>query len=139
MHTFRNKIINRERQPCYRDKSVIQSKRRTMDNLVQRPNYKRLVSTKHCQTWHGNYLRHGRANYIDLDQGHAYLNHENNTCSMISETATPITFAVNVVRLKVNIIFYQSDFISAAVCSSVGQTRRGARSWPGELITNVGG
>ena len=35
-------------------------------------------------------------------QGHTYLNHENNKCSIVSETvqAMPITFAVKIVRLK---------------------------------------
>ena len=36
-------------------------------------------------------------------QGHTYLNHENNKCSIISGTiqAMPITFTVKIVRLKV--------------------------------------
>ena len=41
-------------------------------------------------------------------QGHTDLNHENNKCSIISETvqAIPIEFAVRIVRLKVYIIFF---------------------------------
>ena len=44
-------------------------------------------------------------------QGHTELNHENNKCSIISETveATSIRFAVKIVRLKVYTIFSQSD------------------------------
>ena len=40
---------------------------------------------------------------LTFTQGHTYLNHENNKCSIISETvqATTITFDVKVVRLKV--------------------------------------
>ena len=36
-------------------------------------------------------------------QGHTYLNHENNTCLIISETiqAMPLTCAVKIVRLNV--------------------------------------
>ena len=48
---------------------------------------------------------------LTFTQGHTYLNHENNKCSIISETvqAIPIRFAVKIVRLKVCIIFSQSD------------------------------
>ena len=44
-------------------------------------------------------------------QGHTDLNHENNQCSIISETvqAIPIKLSVKKVRLKVYIIFSQSD------------------------------
>ena len=44
-------------------------------------------------------------------QGHTYLNHENNNCSIISETvqAMLIKFPVKIVRLKVYNIIYQSD------------------------------
>ena len=47
-------------------------------------------------------------------QGHTDLNHENNTCSIISETvrAIPITFAAQTVRIKVYIIVSQSDEIA---------------------------
>ena len=43
--------------------------------------------------------------------GHADLHHENNKCSIISETvqAIPITFAVKIFRLKVYIIMYRPD------------------------------
>ena len=70
----------------------------------------------HHQTGHGNYLRHAnafRVNYIDLDlhaRSHRF-NHENDKCAIISETvqAIPIQFAVKMVRLKVYIIFNQSE------------------------------
>ena len=44
-------------------------------------------------------------------QGHRELNHENNECSIISETvqAMPVTFAVQIVRLKVYKIMSPSD------------------------------
>ena len=44
---------------------------------------------------------------LTFTQGHIDLNHENNKCSIISETiqAMPIKFAMNIVRLKVGIIF----------------------------------
>ena len=40
---------------------------------------------------------------VTFIQGHRDLNHENNQCSIISETvlAKPIMFAVKIVRLKV--------------------------------------
>ena len=42
--------------------------------------------------------------------GHTDLNHDNNKCSIISQTqAIPITFAVNIVRLEVYVIFSHSD------------------------------
>ena len=51
--------------------------------------------------WHGDCFRRenvSRVNYIDLAfiQGHSYLNHETNKCSIISETvqAMPIKFAL---------------------------------------------
>ena len=49
-------------------------------------------------------------NYVDIDR-HTDLSHENNKCSIILETvqAMAITFAVKIVRLKVYIIFSQSD------------------------------
>ena len=72
----------------------------------------------HHQTWHGDYLRHEMNHvfiiltltFIQL-QGRTNLNHENNKCSIISETVRgmPINFAVKVVRQKVYIILYQSD------------------------------
>ena len=68
------------------------------------------IKTHHHQTWHGNCLRHENAshvNYIELDfiQGHR------SESLIISETvrAMPIKFAVKIVRLKVKIIFSQSD------------------------------
>ena len=44
-------------------------------------------------------------------QGHTDLNHENNKCSIISETfqAMPIKFAVQIFQLKVYIMFSQSN------------------------------
>ena len=44
-------------------------------------------------------------------QGHTDLNHESNKCPIISETiqAIPNKFAVKIVRLKIYIIFSQSD------------------------------
>ena len=44
-------------------------------------------------------------------QGHRDLNLDNNTCSFFPETvqAIPITFAVKIVRRKVNIFFSRSD------------------------------
>ena len=46
-----------------------------------------------------------------LNQGHADLNHENNKHSILSETvqATPIKFAVKIVRLKVSRNLPRSD------------------------------
>ena len=48
---------------------------------------------------------------LTLIPGHTDLNNENNKSSIFSETvlAIPITFAVKIVRLKVYIIFSQSD------------------------------
>ena len=44
-------------------------------------------------------------------QGHTDLNHENNKCSIISETvqAVTFTFAVKILWLEIYIIFFQSD------------------------------
>ena len=63
-------------------------------------------SSHHRQTWHCDYLRHGnasRVNYLDLD----LHSHQHKKCLIISETvqAIPITFAVTIVRLKVNMTF----------------------------------
>ena len=54
-------------------------------------------------------------------QGHIHLNHEHNECSIVSETvqAVPIKFAVKIVRLKVNIIFSQSDDLDHNCVSNV--------------------
>ena len=48
---------------------------------------------------------------LTLNECDADLNHENNTCSIISETVQgmPITFAVKIVRPKAYRIFSQSD------------------------------
>ena len=52
-----------------------------------------------------------RACVLACVQGHADQNHENNKCLIISETvqATPIMFAVKIVRLKVYYDYFQSD------------------------------
>ena len=44
-------------------------------------------------------------------EGHTDLTHENNECSIISESvqAMPIKFSVKIVRLNVYIIFYPSN------------------------------
>ena len=48
---------------------------------------------------------------LTFTQGHTDLNHENIKCFIISETVQtmPINFAVKITRLKVYIIFSQSD------------------------------
>ena len=53
-------------------------------------------------------------------QGHTYLNHKNNKCSIISETvqAPPITFAVKIIRLKVYEIVSQFSDLQGHNCIS---------------------
>ena len=49
---------------------------------------------------------------VSFIQGHTYLNHEYNKCSMISKTiqaTIPITFTVKIIRLKVYTNFSQRD------------------------------
>ena len=48
---------------------------------------------------------------LTFDQGYTDLNHENDICSIISETvqAISIKFVVKIVQLKVYIIFSQSN------------------------------
>ena len=52
-------------------------------------------------------------------QGHTYLNHENDQCSIISETvqAIPINFVVKILRLKV--VYIINRFSVRSPCSSL--------------------
>ena len=50
-------------------------------------------------------------------QGHTDLNHENHKCLLILETVKgmPISFSVKIVRLKIYVIFCQSDDLALSL------------------------